>query len=121
LLEPYLVFLLLLTLKRIAREGLYTFFAIQQIQQSFLHLQHIKLSLDGVGLWRLVRSLWIPVAIILRIYVRILQVKPRFIRKECQLLISISPSTTDCRNQLQKWALLARSRGCKTCVGYCCL
>jgi beta-lactamase regulating signal transducer with metallopeptidase domain len=30
--------------------------------------------------------LWIPVAIILRVYVS-LQVKPRFVRKECQLRI----------------------------------
>jgi hypothetical protein len=33
---------------------------------------------------------------------------------------SISPSTTDCSNQLQKWTLPAGSRGCKACVDYCC-
>jgi hypothetical protein len=33
---------------------------------------------------------------------------------------SISPLTTDCRNQLQKWTLLAESRGCKACVDYSC-
>jgi hypothetical protein len=34
---------------------------------------------------------------------------------------SISPSMADCRNQLQRWTLLARSSGCKECVDYCCL
>jgi hypothetical protein len=33
---------------------------------------------------------------------------------------SISPSTTDCRNHRQKRTLLAGSRGCKSCVDYCC-
>jgi hypothetical protein len=62
--------------------------------------------------------LWTPVAVILCIYVS-LQVKPRFIKKNinCRL---ISPSTTECRNQLQKWTLLAGSHGCKVCVHYCC-
>jgi hypothetical protein len=36
----------------------------------------------------------------LRIYVS-LQVKPRFIRKECQLRINLT-FDEDCRNQLQK-------------------
>jgi hypothetical protein len=61
--------------------------------------------------------LWIPVAIILRINVS-LQVKPHFIRKECQLLIDITFN-----NRLQKptakmnpasWT--ARLQG----VVYCC-
>jgi hypothetical protein len=32
----------------------------------------------------------------------------------------ISPSTTHCTNQLQKWTLLAGSRGWKDCMDYCC-
>jgi hypothetical protein len=32
----------------------------------------------------------------------------------------ISPLTTDCRNQLQKWTLLAGSCSCKACIIYCC-
>jgi hypothetical protein len=31
----------------------------------------------------------------------------------------ISPSVTDCRNQLQKWTLLSGSQGCEACVDYC--
>jgi hypothetical protein len=55
--------------------------------------------------------------IILRIYVS-LQVKPRFIRKECQLRIDLT--FDDCRNQLHKLTLLAGSRGCKACLDYFC-
>jgi hypothetical protein len=58
--------------------------------------------------------LWTSVAIILRIYVS-LQAKPRFIRKNINCGSS-SPSTTDCRNQLQKWILIAGSRGCKAWI-----
>jgi hypothetical protein len=68
-----------------------------------------------------VGSMWIPwtsVAIILRIYVS-LQVKPRFITKNVNCG-SISPLATDCKNQLQKWTLLAGSRGCKACTHYRC-
>jgi hypothetical protein len=57
------------------------------------------------------------VAIILHIYVS-LQVKLPFIEKNANCG-SISPSTTDCKNQLQKWTLLTGSRGCKACVDCC--
>jgi hypothetical protein len=62
--------------------------------------------------------LWITVAIILCFYVS-LQVNPSYIRKNVNFW-SISPSTTNCRNQLQKWTLLASLRDCKACVDYCC-
>jgi hypothetical protein len=55
-----------------------------QVQQPFLHLQHTNfhsMERNFVG--------ETPVAIILRIYVS-LQVKPRFIRKECQLRIDVT-------------------------------
>jgi hypothetical protein len=55
--------------------------------------------------------LWIPVAIILRI---LYPCKWNHAWSENNVSCgSISPSTTDSRNQLQKWTLLAGSRGCK--------
>jgi hypothetical protein len=84
-----------------------------QVQQSFLHKQHTRhqLSLDGAGFRGLHVDSVNSAAIILRSYVS-LQVKPRFVRKECKLRIDL-PSTTDCRNQLQKLTPLAGVRSCK--------
>jgi hypothetical protein len=55
------------------------------------------------------------IIIILRIYVS-LQVKPPSSSEKNVSRSSISASTTDCRNELKKWTLLAGSRGCKAWI-----
>jgi hypothetical protein len=91
--------------------------SLKNVQQFILYLQHIRhqLSLDGPGLL----GLDVDCVNSSSYFFRVLMYPCKWNHSSSEKndnCGSISPSTIDCRNQLQKWTLLAGSRSCKAWI-----
>jgi hypothetical protein len=89
----------------------------KQVKQSFLHLKQTRhqLSLDGVGL-RVLDVNSVNSSSDYFVYLCIPGSESMLHQKKNGNCGLISPSMTDCRNQLQKRSLLAESHGCKAWI-----